>query len=547
MRKMRYRLALLAVAACGCSAASTARAGADNASPNLAQLIELGGQTQSRLKHEAASWTAVHETPAGHIYVKITSTRDKRRVVFIDAGIDPNTKESFEIVQARVTMRDGFWYVLQGNEASQYRPFEALFNLPSLNDYLARSDPQFPDEASLKDARFDANEDGAAFFHVPPSVAMGGIAEATVENFRYLEETGTGLSKEQRAQLRALEQTLDRGVRIGIDLKTGMVVRQGIHGQRRWLRSFHWDDSVDEKAFALDGRTWTDETAEFDMSNPDEVAMLNYCPIWRPGVASDVGLTAVRLNLTTGQIRRIPYNNGSAAPGCFSLDRKRVFVMGSVGEYGALSLFELDPIDGSKRQLGNDSSAYGAMVFPKLSPDGDTLVAARTTVRRREAPQQSQIVLIDVDSGRATELGDSLDMNALSWLADGKGVIVGRWDDRSTRKISICRIDCGSGELTELRPGEAPVVLRRLKRILFEAGGGDRRMMTCDLDGSNATVVGDGLEKFGFPCPSPTGEKVLMMKYGGPDGPQPHIVDPITGTAKPIKVGKGLWAMPAWE
>jgi hypothetical protein len=547
--KLHPPLALFAAAVCyGVVATMTASNAAEPSAPDIGQLIELGKRTQERLTREAASWTGVHETPVGHLYVKVTATPEKRRVVFIDTGVDPNTQQPSEILLAQVIMRDGFWYVLQGNQTSKYRPFEALFNLPSLNDYLARTNPQFADEESLKRARFDTLEDGAAFFRVPMSVAMRGLAEGTIEKLRSLNDaaSGTGVNKEQRTRIEALEQTLDRGVRLGIDLTTGIIVRQGIHGQRRWLRSFGWEREVDENLFSVEGRSWADETAEFDLSNPGEIAMINYCPAWRPGMTSDIGLTAVLINLTTGRLRRIPYDNGCAAPGCFSADRKSVFVMGSLGEYGAVGLFELDPIQGSRRRLGDSSPAYGAIVFPKLSADGQTLAAARMTVRRRVAPNPVQIALIDVASGQARDLGEPLDLNALSWLPDSTGLIVGRWDDRATRKVTICRVDCRSGELTHLRSGESPVVLRKSKRILFQDRGDDR-WMTCKLDGSNAVLVGDGLQKFGLPSASPTGEKVLMMKFGGPDGPQPHIVDPTTGKSKTIKVGKGAWTMPAWE
>ena len=70
---------------------------------------------------------------------------------------------------------------------------------------------------------------------------------------------------------------------------------------------------------------------------------------------------------------------------------------------------------------------------------------------------------------------------------------------------------------------------------------------TCDLDGGNVKLVGDGLPRFNFPTLSPDGKQLIMMKFGEAAGPQPNLVDLDTGAAKPMELGPGMWATPAWR
>ncbi|HEX7447271.1 MAG TPA: hypothetical protein VF306_06990 [Pirellulales bacterium] len=513
-----------------------------SARPDLAQLAQRGAATAERLNYEPASWTAVFENPTGRTYVKINIAPGKKRVVFSAAA------RNDEMEFARIIMREDGWYVLQGDRAAKYRTHEALLDVPSLYDYLARSNPNVATDDLLRGASFMPEENGAAFVRVPLSPAMRGVAQSMSDLLHRLESAdGQGLTAQQRHQLDAVEDTLKQGERLGFDQKTGIVIRRGVHGQRSWITNFRWHDSVDEQLYSLAGRKWSDETRDFDLSHPEDVAMFNHCGMWRAGMSSGVGMTAVLLNLKSGRMRRVPYDDGTAGPGCFSLDGKQVFVSGALGEYGAMGVFQIDLANGSKRRLGRGPSRGSAMVFPTLSPDETTIAAVQTTARVDSSRPKSQIVLIDVSSGKVTELGDPLYNSQPKWLPDGTGLILGRWNSSDEKdRSTICRLDCATGALTELRPGAVPEVLRKSRRILFETRDDDNRWMTCDLDGSNARIAGGGLRGFSFPSSSSTGEEVLMMK-AAPDGPKPYIVNPVTGKAKAVKVGKGLWAMPTWQ
>ena len=108
---------------------------------------------------------------------------------------------------------------------------------------------------------------------------------------------------------------------------------------------------------------------------------------------------------------------------------------------------------------------------------------------------------------------------------------------------TICRMALPGGAITELCPGNSPVVLGQ--RILFE-GDGDR-WMTCDLQGKDAQPLCGGLPKHGFPSPSPDGTQVLLMRFVQGTGPRPVVVTVADGAVRELPVGGGLWAMPAWR
>jgi Tol biopolymer transport system component len=222
-----------------------------------------------------------------------------------------------------------------------------------------------------------------------------------------------------------------------------------------------------------------------------------------------------------------------------------VFVIGT-SAFAGMMLFEIDLKTGSNRKI---TSAYelksGPLLFPTLSPDGSTVALLSTSAGK---VLEAQVWLIDVATGRAKKLGVPFDTSKLSWLPDGRGLIaVSRKSSLELEQAVVCRLGL-DGQLTELCQGASPVVLGNSPKILFDARNGDAsRWMICDLNGKNAQQLGDGLPKFGFPSPSADGSQVLMMRFGGVEGPKPTMVNVATGAVKAIPAGPGLWALPAWQ
>src|SRR5438874_1327530 len=73
----------------------------------------------------------------------------------------------------------------------------------------------------------------------------------------------------------------------------------------------------------------------------DDLIMFGYVPGWNPSYGkydSDASL----VNMRTGEIRRLPYPMGGTLPGCFSKDRRSVYISGVVLGEASLGLFEID-------------------------------------------------------------------------------------------------------------------------------------------------------------------------------------------------------------
>ena len=68
----------------------------------------------------------------------------------------------------------------------------------------------------------------------------------------------------------------------------------------------------------------------------------------------------------------------------------------------------------------------------------------------------TQVLLIDLKSNVTTKLGEPQGLYGLSWLADDKGLIVGKRIIRGKNEPSIetlCKMDL-DGKLTEIREGK---------------------------------------------------------------------------------------------
>ncbi len=159
-----------------------------------------------------------------------------------------------------------------------------------------------------------------------------------------------------------------------------------------------------------------------------------------------------------------------------------------------------------------------------------------------------QVYLIDIESGTSKPIGKPLDTAHLSWLPKGDGLVLVSREHRSLDQTSIgtiCRMDL-EGNLVAIRKGMLPFVLLPHPQILFKDQDDDL-WRVCDLDGKDVRLLGDGMKSFGFPSASPDGKRLMMMKFGGNKGPQPHVVDIANGTTRALAVGPGLWALPAWR
>jgi hypothetical protein len=193
--------------------------------------------------------------------------------------------------------------------------------------------------------------------------------------------------------------------------------------------------------------------------------------------------------------------------------------------------------------------------MPVLSRDGKQLAILHSDLGGGVAGLlESRVLIVDPATNDETLRGEKADRGPLCWTADDRLVFELRDPLDLTVPGNASKVPAAhvavmdaNGKTTTLMLGTSPVAVGDGKTILFRDP--QKKWNTCDLEGHSIQSVGDGLEKFNFPAPAPApdGKRVLMMRFGGPDGPQPCLVTLPTGEVQPIKVDPGLWAAPAWR
>ncbi len=216
---------------------------------------------------------------------------------------------------------------------------------------------------------------------------------------------------------------------------------------------------------------------------------------------------------------------------------------------GVFGLYEVDLKTGENRRLGGERLASGFTLMPALSPDGKTLAVLHKGSEGRILDMQ--VCLVDLESGEARPLGKLGDMAFLSWLPDGKGlvllvrVVADPSDVTSPRTDTIARMDM-DGRITKIREGSSPVLLNDGRTILFQDTK-SRTWQTCRLDGGDAKPFAGGLAGYGFPSLAPDGKRILMMHFRQGQAPEPTILPIGEGSGRPAITAPGLWATPAWR
>jgi hypothetical protein len=514
--------------------------------PDSEAMAAAGRMTRERLEREPASWTTVFELQRGaEAHVATTLAPNMRRVSFSLHGAG----QSGEI--ASIVERDGFWYVVEDGQFSKYRPYEAPLRLPALNLFLAKSIPAVVDRAEPV-GTFLKLEGGTAVYQTPLAEPIKRTVQASLDAFRALErQSPAAVTGQTTARIKDLESLLAQGTETRVATDSGIVQQSGAPGKRIWIRDFRWLAKADEAAFDVAKRDWNDRSSNlFEISeSANDVIMISNLPGWRRGMTPG-DMDVLLLNIKSGELRRLPFAFGIAGGGCFSADRKRAYVSGvsgNIADGAFIGLFEIDLASGENRRLGGPELQTGMVMFPTLSPGGNELAVLHVQPDVLP-PLHAQVRLFELEQGTSTPLGDPLDTGPISWLPNADGIVLVSREAKALSEPAIgtvCRMD-RTGKLSPLCKGVTPTVLLPRSRILFQEQASGL-WKTCGLSGEDVTTVGDGLKRFGFPAPSPEGDRAIMMYFDAPEGPQPHIVDLATGETTPLSVGPGLWGKPYWR
>lgn len=517
---------------------------------NYEQLEAVTRITETTLTKKTLAWTSIVEidgSSAVGIVRTVRSPTMKRYEISI--GTSDRT-----IVSTYIVERDGLWYVIDNGKYYKCRPYEAVLALPGFYEFLSRSRLRFIDDLNEfeKTSRLQSLSDGIAQFRNNLTAEKKYQIETTFRNLEPILDAGKQERKKELAKKISLWQdVLKNGIELSVDVASGIVLVDGVPGSRVWTKDIAWFVSENPKPFDIGGANWEDKCQILAANESDRqnLILINHAPEWTPNLG-EVDSDTVVLNIKTGLMSRVPFRTGDILPGnaCFSQDRECVYVSGTLPEGGASALFEINLVTGVQRRL-TSPSLIGYVMSPALSPDGTTLAVVHfSALGKDDRALQSQVLLVDVAKGDAKPLGESLDTAFLSWLPDGKGLILVSRKTVTLKEPSIStivRMDL-SGKITPLLAGAFPYVLPSGNRIFFLDEDSDQ-WKTCDLSSRNVRLVGDGLPKHGFPAVAPQGDQAIMMKYGGSKGPRPHLVDIATGDSTPIPVQDGLWIMPSWR
>jgi hypothetical protein len=497
--------------------------------PDLEKLAAAGQATRQRIAAGQASWTAFITLENGLVVEAHVATQGDRESTVLRAnGQD----------LGRLIVRDGIWYVSDPLGARKHRPYEAAFFIPTWYLYRQLAQPQFvTDPAALRDGTFVGIDGDVGTWRTPLPELVRNQLRATLEQFR--------VAKIDRPDVvRNLQDLVEKGIVCRIHLTTGLIQETQNAKFRIRLADLLLPSKPDPRFFDVPERDWLDFTDDPLKGPLDDLLMIAHTPVWQKGQkAGDMNLGLI--HAVSGRFRRIPYQGGVAGSGCFSRDRRKVYVTGTTLE-GFMGLFEVDLATGANRRLAGNLAAEGMIMMPALSPDGRTLAALHGGGQRRLL--ENDITLVDLETGNGKYIGETADRAFFSWLPDGKGLILlerQRVTAGEPQPHWICRMDL-EGRVTRIREGDHPLLLGDGRTLLFNQRQ-ENTWATCDLEGKNERPFGDGRRHYSFATPAPDGKRLLMMRFRPEAGPEPVIIDLATGQERVIPHDPGLWGHPAWR
>jgi hypothetical protein len=525
-------------------------AGAVGAAPKVDfdAVVAAAQRTGKKVDERRASWT-VMLSAKGHLSsaaIDVTQAGGRRRLVFYRRTLGFRSEE-----WARLIEREGFWYATDGDRRGKYRPYEACFSRAAISLYRDVADLRFPQDMKFfAGARVeDVTDAGIASVTLPPANVDADAVRGLLKQIR--DAAGAKPSSAIAAQIDQLEALLRDGVRVKVDVNSGMITELDTPKFSVSYSGLTFPEKADDAAFAVANEQWEDFTDDPTAGRADlnQFVMIGHDGAWRPG-RPNPDVDAELVDLTTGRRRRVPFRGAGSLGGCFAAGRKSVFVAGLSLEEGSLRLFEVDLSTGANRPLGGDVLAAGFTLMPTLSPDGKTLACIHKGLGDARL-LEFQIFLIDLTSGEAKPLGKPMDTAFVSWAPDGKSLIALRREHNAAKDVTtktVCRIDL-DGKLTPLFEGDHPLVLGDQRTLLWS--GADearpRKWFLGDLAGRNRRPLGVGLPDLGFPTSSPDGTKLLMMRFWEGEAPEPVILKLGENDVRPVAVGEGLWMSPAWR
>lgn len=514
-------------------------------------LISKGQETAKAFADGTArfSWTTRLLTQGATFEVSnvVSGAKAKRTIRVVPD--DGKTEEVLSVLEV-----GGAWYVYElGKPLGKYRPFEAPLGIPNAYFYLAAGDMKFLSAGTGATVQSVARD--VAIVRIPLAGPVRDRIQSSIGAMQDLikklgdqsvAEKHKDKLKELQQKITELEQTVRDGQLVGVDINTGVILSNTFAAIKQDVIALSTKAAVVEKDFAIPAEKWKDFTDDpTKVKDPNDLLMISNSP-WADlnnGRQFWQTFDGCLVNLSTKQVRRIPFNGMSCLSGCFSRDRRKVYVSGMDVEAAGLSIYEIDLSTGENNRIGKGELPDGLAMGPVLSADGTKLAVVMLSPNL-----MSQVYVLNLKTGKASKLGQPMDTAYLSWLDDGKGLILVSRKTVSMDKPtedSVARMDL-DGKVTILTRGGSPVLIPGRKKILFEHSDGWK---TCDLDGKNVELYVGGMKGYGFPAVSADGKRIFWTQYEKGKGqmPKPMIQEYGKAEVSHMDLGRGLWTAPAWR
>jgi len=340
---------------------------------------------------------------------------------------------------------------------------------------------------------------------------------------------------------------LKNGAPLWINESTGIIVKYRIREILVEIEDFKLLKSVPGGAFSLSTESqWDDFSQPLDPDELEDCAMVGRDPVFVAKPAQ-LSLDGYLLNLRNGRMRRLPYTGITSMPGCFLPGRKEVIVSGCDIE-GGVRLTKINLITGENTLLDYEGADGGVVMMPELSPDGRRIAAIQSM--GNAGVVDLQIRVIDLGTLKSELIGNPSRIGGpFSWMPNGDGIILKRYGPTESLNAIEPRILCKlglNGVVSDLRPGDWPVVLRKTERILFQDSGSDL-WHTCKMDGTDSKLFGNGLKGYGTPAVSSDEKRILFAHYEKGQLPQLELFELGKSEGKRVVHANGFTGTPVWR
>jgi hypothetical protein len=492
--------------------------------------------TQKSFNKFMFSWTVLHgDAKLKHFEVDVIHAPQKTKlslyIVF---------EEERKLLSTTYII-DGFWYVIENDKVTKYRPYEAHYALPTTYYYLMKSKVQFISNRNVQFlGTYDGDEIGKHKFYrkmtndekeaIRKSVDLLKnklIPEAQTrgEEAFYLERAKKLLEYAKRGKLNEVDE--NSGVISKLDMTDGIIE----------IKDFQWITIADYRLLQPPPVT-TDKTQPADLKTS---FLFGYNQNWRPGmvnIQTDGRIYSPKLK----SMRRIPFPGAVSTPFAIDPEKELIYVTGIPINSNSVRPFVIDNKSGKSSPLGGKYLAKGQSSSLSLSPNRKMLALLHQATPSLN--DNKSLVLLHFDTKQMQTISLEKSPQKVIWHPDGKSLYLATYDHE--KKKSVISL-ISPGKLTDdIIEGAEPIILYKSKKILF-LDLKDQKWKICDFDGEDPQLFEKGLERLQYPSINADESEILMILQDEENRSVPIKYNMEKDSITPLASPKGLWLSPVWS